>query len=454
MIKYELKPTDKNIRETLLNDSLGRNTGIASFIELLNTIDDNSVIAIDDAWGNGKTFFVKQIQLTLKSYCSSTEEADSIKKCVPVKMKGDNPIYFIPIYYDAWVNDNDNDPILSIVNWMLRDLVALKDFEVSNHDWIKTLIVSVDLIIKAVSGVQIKDFLTTLRSDDPLSEIKKQKKLDELLSELFDELLKSCKNDTRIVFFVDELDRCRPDFAVKVLERIKHYFYHEKVIFVISTNIKELQHTIRRYYGDGFDACKYLTRFFDITITLLLPNYQRYYEMLKFTNHSHIRANITCFMIKYYNFSLRDITRFLQSLRIAVPEKYRGWDYDDVSIFYMEILVPFLLGLKIHNVNQYEDFIRGDNAAPFVELMQAGDVDRYCGVFLDKNETFDNDSNGKTFVSLKSRFDLFYKAFFGLDSRGADDPVEIRIGKNRFLSYDKKRWIMDAMSLFYSSNNY
>ena len=56
MVNYELKPTTDNIKLTLLNNSVGRNEGIAHFIELLNGIEGNSVIALDDKWGNGKTF--------------------------------------------------------------------------------------------------------------------------------------------------------------------------------------------------------------------------------------------------------------------------------------------------------------------------------------------------------------------------------------------------------------
>lgn len=452
MINYELKPTAKNIKETLLKDSLGRNSGIARFVELLNALEENNVIAIDDSWGNGKTFFVKQLQLVLRSYILSTDEAYSIRECVPVQIKPDELRSFIPIYYDAWINDNDYDPVLSIVNDMLREVVGLKGLEVSNNDWIKTLIASADLIVKTCVGPQIKDFLTALRSESPLEGIKKQKKLDELLNALFDEILKNNKPNTYIVFIIDELDRCCPSFAVKVLERIKHYFYHEKVIFIISTNIKELQHAVKRQYGNEFDACKYLNRFFDFTITLPLPDYERYYGMLDFTHHSYLRDDLTYYIIKYYNFSLRDITRYLQVLRIVIPEKYRGYDNDEVHIFYMEILVPFLLGLKIHNVSQYEDFIHGDNPEPLLELLQNGDADKYCCALLDKNETFNTNSE-KKFIPIKDRLYKFYDAFFGVDSRGADNPVEIKIGKNVFLSSDKKIWIMNVVSFLLAKVN-
>ena len=62
---------------------------------------------------------------------------------------------------------------------------------------------------------------------------------------------------------VDELDRCRPSYAVAVLERVKHLFEANGVVFIFSTDTNQLQHTIRGAYGGDFDGLGYLSRFFD-----------------------------------------------------------------------------------------------------------------------------------------------------------------------------------------------
>jgi predicted KAP-like P-loop ATPase len=67
-----------------------------------------------------------------------------------------------------------------------------------------------------------------------------------------------------LIIFVDELDRCKPSFAVKLLEQIKHYFLLQNVTFVFSTNILELSKTISKFYGNDFQGDKYLNRFFDL----------------------------------------------------------------------------------------------------------------------------------------------------------------------------------------------
>ena len=61
-----------------------------------------------------------------------------------------------------------------------------------------------------------------------------------------------------MLFFIDELDRCKPSFAVHLLEQLKHYISDERITFVFSVNLEQLQHTIKHYYGINFDSGRYL----------------------------------------------------------------------------------------------------------------------------------------------------------------------------------------------------
>lgn len=116
-----LNPTEENIRETLLNDKLGRNEELRQFVRLLNSIDGNCTIALDGDWGSGKTFFVKQAQMIIDSFNKyKNKKAISEKDKENIKMVKDN---FSDLgiklqataYYDAWENDNEDDPLLSIL---------------------------------------------------------------------------------------------------------------------------------------------------------------------------------------------------------------------------------------------------------------------------------------------------------------------------------------------------
>lgn len=77
---------------------------------------------------------------------------------------------------------------------------------------------------------------------------------------------------------VDELDRCRPPYAIEMLERIKHLFTVDNVIFVVATPTRQLTASIKAVYGNDFDAHAYLHRFFDRTYTMAEPDFGAYVE--------------------------------------------------------------------------------------------------------------------------------------------------------------------------------
>lgn len=442
MVNYEIKPTFENLRNSILKDMVGRNEEIARFIEILDTINNNVSIALDDTWGNGKTFFVKQTQLVIQSYDPSEEKLDDIKQYMKKYFKAYKPKKYLPIYYDAWSNDNDTDPILSIIFNMLKNINTLIEYDVVDESWWDRITNSLELISTTFGGPRIKNLLDSIKGKDILEEIKKSKEADQILNDLFDIVLEKYP-DTRIVFFIDELDRCCPNFAVRLLERIKHYFLHDKVIFVISVNSSELQHTIKRHYGNDFNANKYLQRFFDFIIPLPPMNIQKYYETIQFSDDT-ARYSIAKLIMDYYHFSLRDRIKYLQYLKSAITK-------DNEKIFnkirfYREIIAPFLIGLKINDSKQYMEFIQGENISYFINIMEYSDhCDYYCSILLKGNETFEeNNSNYKTLVSLKERFKIIYECVF---SNNINSPSEsIDIGRLENISPKDKKFIMEMMS--------
>ena len=62
---------------------------------------------------------------------------------------------------------------------------------------------------------------------------------------------------------IDELDRCRPSYAVEFLETAKHLFVVNQVVFVLAINRKQLAHAVRALYGNEFEAEAYLRRSLD-----------------------------------------------------------------------------------------------------------------------------------------------------------------------------------------------
>ena len=80
--------------------------------------------------------------------------------------------------------------------------------------------------------------------------------------------------------FIDELDRCRPDYAISLLEGIKHLFGVPGIHFIVATNLSELAHSVRVVYGPGFAADRYLKRFFDMEYSLPEPEGAKFAEEL------------------------------------------------------------------------------------------------------------------------------------------------------------------------------
>src|SRR5690606_32737764 len=80
-------------------------------------------------------------------------------------------------------------------------------------------------------------------------------------------------DDSRLplVFIIDELDRCRPTHAVRLLEIVKHFFSIDRIAFVIALDPEQLGHSVRTLYGQEMDVDGYLKRFFDLELNLPIP---------------------------------------------------------------------------------------------------------------------------------------------------------------------------------------
>lgn len=109
-------------------DLLDRNKDLKNFCRLLQLQQGMSSIAIDGRWGSGKTFFVKQCALLLRSTNSLSylnqemkeKFYDSINDKDFVENLADNK--FLAVYYDAWKNDTEEDPVLSLIYEIIQQL--------------------------------------------------------------------------------------------------------------------------------------------------------------------------------------------------------------------------------------------------------------------------------------------------------------------------------------------
>ena len=115
---FEMQPTYENVLNTFEEDALNRNIDVLHFAELINSMDTSCSIALDARWGAGKTFFVKQVKMVFDAFndhidVARPEDKDRIRKAwerIRVRNKPELQPH-VSVYYDAWVNDNDEDPV-------------------------------------------------------------------------------------------------------------------------------------------------------------------------------------------------------------------------------------------------------------------------------------------------------------------------------------------------------
>ena len=423
MNSLELIPTEENLIQALKKDLLKRNKDLVRFYDLILAQEGASSIAIDGRWGSGKTFFVKQSMLLInaKNPMSDMDEekrASIVYKLPFPKQPEEIPENFdVAVYYDAWENDNDTDPVLSLVYEIVKQLGINYAFD-DNCNAFKLA----GSVLETLTGKNINGIIENLKSDNPLTKIKEEKELHENIKNFFTELL--VERGNRLVVFIDELDRCRPGYAVQLLERIKHYLCDERITFVFSVNLGELQHTIKHYYGSAFDACRYLDRFFDMRISLPSADKSAFYRELGMET-GYVLEKICRKVIDTYSMELREATRFYQQVKTAVfvpTHENRKWDFSFSDgrgrLLLLTYVVPILIGLKMVDMSLYNEFIGGRSSKPLMDIYKDSDKGEWLVAgLLDGNESLKAEE-GKKVVTIEQKIQQLYDAVFVTEYTG------------------------------------
>ena len=243
---------------------------------------------------------------------------------------------------------------------------------------------------------------------------------------------------------IDELDRCSPSYSVKMLERIKHYFDDDRIIFVFSTDLSQLTHTIKKFYGEGYDSCRYLNRFFDLRLRLPEINLEKYCINIEFNDNNSFITIASRQIIKKYNLSLRQINKFYKLLKISTFNIFKK---NILSIqFYTSFVNPLVIALSIIDIKQYNEFISGRDPISLVELLKDLYNTRckftFEGRFLNSEE-YENIDNDDIYVKLQERFKKMYEAIFIEDY---SKEYQIYVGKLHF-DIEIKGLIQNSLNL-------
>lgn len=405
MRKSVLLPTDENLLLTIKEDVLDRNAELNSFCHLLSTQNSMNSIALDGRWGSGKTFFVKQCALLInaKNSLSNLDKdiAESILKVAKQSnsFEGLTDNNLLAIYFDAWENDSNEDPVLALIYQIVQQLELKTNGFDLNH-----LAHVLCAIGDAISGRSITNVFECLNERNFLDEIRKHNDLETTIKSFFEEVL--FEKAGQLIIFVDELDRCRPSYAVQLLERIEHYFINERITFVFSVNLEQLQHTIKNFYGNDFDACRYLDRFFDLRLSLPPINTTKYYNSLNLSNNVEI-DRVLMRIQQTFNMSLREFCKFYDSVKVSGMKSY----FNETEDFMFKYIVTLCLALKITNITLHDEFIEGKDIQPLLDLYM-NDLGEHVIYQLRNGMDINKDAGINNYLEIKQDLKDLYDAIF------------------------------------------
>ena len=290
------------------NDKLNREIEANNLTNLFNLVDNQMVLAIDSPWGTGKSSFLKMWNQKLINEGYDT------------------------IFFNAWENDFVEDAFIAFVD-EIRE--ALRDRPVDNlienakllgELMFKNSPKILAKIIEKSTGVNIDDIISTDDVSnligDKIDDYKNAKDSIKKFKSELENISQETVNVTGkpIIIFVDELDRCRPDFAIRLLERVKHLFSVKNIIFVLGIDKQALSNSVKVVYGEETQVNGYLARFIDMEYKLNDISSKQYVsyllEKLKFDEIFNKRQEISRYVLET-EYSYRDFLNVIEKLFVG-----------------------------------------------------------------------------------------------------------------------------------------
>lgn len=237
--------------------------------EIIATNRKNVCYALNGAWGVGKSFVLDLFEQYVKN--EQSEETASNK-------------YFL-FHYNCWEYDYYEEPLVAIVSSMLDEIEKQeKLFSSQAKSLIKSalkiigkgLLAKGNEFVEEKTGINLEEVAAAVKdaNDARIKELEENKKFDSNFNfkkalNAMKETVKSISKEKTLIFVVDELDRCLPEYAIKVLERLHHVFDNiPNVQVIIAVDKKQFEHTVKNIYGEGTNVDKYLAKFIDFEMSL------------------------------------------------------------------------------------------------------------------------------------------------------------------------------------------
>ncbi|QOJ27602.1 MAG: hypothetical protein HRU80_01465 [Ignavibacteriales bacterium] len=346
------------------NDVLNFRDHIHQFCSqfIFRKIPLSAVVGITGEWGTGKSTYLKMLQM----------HAEGKNKDV--------------IYFNAWKYEFYEDPLIAIYFEMeskFKEVLTLKkykkvlnDFKLYGTQFIKSVLInSISYVSEGIINLQdtkdnvkkIKEKQATLL-EKRIEDLKGAKELVDRFSDSIATLAKIINEntDSPLIIIIDELDRCLPPHALKLLERIKHILSVPGVVFIIAYDKNQLSHSLKTLYGNDFNIEGYLIRIIDHEVAIPSLFSAEYFnkcaDKVVLSNNIYIDK----FDESYKGLNPFAVTNILMKLSLRDQQyimhniySLNNKNKNITKISYLLVYFYFLGGLKLKNPSVFKLFESG-----------------------------------------------------------------------------------------------
>ncbi len=261
-IRIQPRDIDVPKDDPFKNDLLGRREAVDTLTHLVGNLEGPCVLAVDAAWGAGKTTFLRIWAQHLRD------------QGFPV------------VQFNAWETDFSEDPFVTLSTKPTEGLRKcageplggkIDAISEAAKDVLRSVAPGAIRLAAAalpIVGVELGKVFSAY-AEEKLSQHQKAGEAVGKFTDVLQDAANTLSEERKgrpLILMIDELDRCRPSYAVELLEVAKHLFSVERIVFVLAVNRDQLAHSVRALYGSDFDAEGYLRRFFDVDFRLPEPS--------------------------------------------------------------------------------------------------------------------------------------------------------------------------------------
>lgn len=360
---------------------------VLKIIQLKKEQNTGFSFSINGEWGCGKTFVLDMIEERL--------------------LEGN----YLPFYYDAWKYDYYDEPLVSIISFLARTIKECK-FSYLNENEKEVLNGFAEMLFQItehITGINPKKVVDAATKTQEES-FDKNLSLCTAIETVNSELQKLAKTFT-VVIIVDELDRCLPEYAIKVLERLHHICENSRAITLVAYDKTQLADGIAKIYGKSFEqedskiltfADSYLRKFFKCELSLdngkSDENFPQIFQIYDDMSPSDLIP--ISFLKKFLDFlhsffDERTLEHFVEKAQIIHAISKEEESDDDYALLCAELLAVIL----------YVEFKLPVQVIDFKEKVE----DRYCYPIISEIGTYnENISNFLVSFSIFFKIDISY----------------------------------------------